>query len=76
MKPETAGPGMNSTIQPSLSKPMPRTMKPQMKARQTAICGPVYKSDCSCTWWMTLETSSDMTATGPIETSLLVAKTA
>lgn len=30
MKPLTAGAGIRSTIRPSLSKPIPRTMKPQI----------------------------------------------
>lgn len=53
---------------------MHRTMKPQMKATVIAICGPSHLSG----WWASTcliiwEIVRDMTATGPIETSLDVA---
>lgn len=77
MNPETAGWGMNSTSQPSRRRPMPRTMKPQMNARQVAITGAVHSLGCAAiTALMMLPVSRDITATGPIETSLDVAKKA
>ena len=54
---------------------MPRTMKPQTKATVVAICGPSHLSG-----WLALmnrmiwATVRDMTATGPMDTSLEVAK--
>jgi len=42
MKPLTAGAGMNSTSQPILSMPIPRVMKPVMKASELAISGGVH----------------------------------
>jgi hypothetical protein len=75
MKPATAGVGINSTIQPMRKRPIPRTIKPHMKARVMAICTLSHSSPCD--FWMylmMLATSRDMTATGPIDTSLDVAK--
>lgn len=75
IKPLTAGMGMNSTIQPSRKMPMPKTMKPQMKATVVAISGPLHTSGCDLlTCVIICDTVRDMTATGPIETSLEVAK--
>ena len=68
---------LNSTMKPTLSNPMARTMIPQMNARQTAICGALYSSpNLFCTLAMMLPVSRLMTATGPIETSFEVAKKA
>ena len=74
MKPLTAGAGMNSTSQPIRSRPIRRTIKPQMKATVVAICGPSHSPG----WWLLTcliicETVRDITATGPMETSLDVA---
>lgn len=75
MKPLTAGAGMNSTSQPIRSKPTPRTITPQINARVVAISGPVHRFGCfASTILMIWDTVRDMTATGPIETSLAVAK--
>lgn len=75
IKPLTAGAGMNSTSHPNLSRPMPSTMKPQMNDRVVAICGPSHIPGCaSFTCLIIWETVSDITATGPIDTSLEVAK--
>ncbi len=65
---------MNSTSQPRRKRPMPNTMKPHMKATVVAICGPDQTFGwCSLTDAMMRETVRDMTATGPMETSLEVA---
>lgn len=70
-----AGAGMNSTIHPRRRRPMPSTIKPQNKATVVAIWGAGQAPGCfSLTCAMILATSSDMTATGPMETSLEVAK--
>lgn len=66
---------MNSTSQPILSKPMPKTMKPQMKATVVAICGAGHWLGWALLILLIIwATSRDMTATGPMETSLDVAK--
>lgn len=65
---------MNSTSHPRRKIPMPSTMKPQMNATVVAICGPGQTPGwCSLTVAMIRETVRDMTATGPMETSLEVA---
>lgn len=75
IKPLTAGAGMNSTSQPRWRRPIPRTMKPQMKATVVAICGPAHLSGwASLMNLMIWDTVRDMTATGPMETSFEVAK--
>ena len=54
---------------------MHKTMKPHMKATVVAICGPSHISGCaSLTCLMIWATVRDMTATGPMDTSLEVAK--
>lgn len=67
-----------STIHPRRRRPMTRTMAPQMSARAVAMTLPGMSAPPGCSWTclMTLDTSSDMTATGPIVTSLDVAKSA
>lgn len=52
IKPLTAGSGMNSTIHPRRSKPIPKTMKPQMKERVVAISGPVQTLGCALSTWV------------------------
>jgi hypothetical protein len=75
MKPLMAGIGMKSTIQAMRRSPMTRTMNPEVKPAVIAIVGLSHTPGCSfCTRWMTLAIVSDKTATGPIDTSLEVAK--
>ena len=75
MKPLTAGVGMNSTIHPSLSRPIPRTIKPQMKATAVAIVWGSHTSGCESVTCLTISAMViDITATGPIDTSFEVAK--
>jgi hypothetical protein len=75
MKPLTAGAGINSTIQPMCRMPMARTMNPHRNARFVAMRGLDHLSgNCLSTALMIWETVKATTATGPIETSLEVAK--
>jgi hypothetical protein len=65
MNPLTAGAGMNSTIQPILSKPTPRTIQPQMKPIAVPICGAVHLCGYSASIFVTtFPTNKDITATG------------
>ena len=75
MKPLTAGAGMNSTSQPIRRRPTPRTMQPVKKANNVAISGPDHSFGwCASTCWIICATVTDITATGPMDTSLDVAK--
>jgi DNA-directed RNA polymerase subunit L len=75
MKPLTAGAGINSTIQPIRRRPMARMMNPDRNARFVAIVGLDHVlGNCLSTALMIWETVKATIATGPIETSLEVAK--
>ena len=75
MKPATAGVGMNSTSQPSRSRPIASTMKPHMKDSVTAIWTLLHLVPYAAwTLPITVATSRHITATGPIDTSFEVAK--
>jgi hypothetical protein len=75
INPLTAGVGMNSTSQPRRKRPIPSTINPQTKASVVAISGPDHLPGCAAsTARITWATVSDITATGPIETSFEVAK--
>ena len=77
MKASTAGNGINSTMNPSLKRPIPKVMAPQRSDKVVAISGPVYLSPyLAWTLVIIFPTSILITATGPMETSLLVAKMA
>jgi hypothetical protein len=75
MKPLTAGAGINSTIQPIRRMPMARTMNPHRNATFVAIKGPDHVlGNFLSTALMIWEIVKATIATGPIETSLEVAK--
>lgn len=75
MKPAMAVKGINSIRKSSRRRPMPRVMMPQKKARVVAIWGAVNSLPVDArTDAMTFAVCRDITATGPMVTSLDVAK--
>lgn len=75
MKPLMAGAGMNSTSQPILKSPIARTIIPQVNASVVAMSGPDHlPGNLESTEAMISATVRDITATGPMDTSLDVAK--
>ena len=74
IKAEMAVRGMKSTIQPQRTRPMKQMMAPAITAGADATTCPGISGCSAATLLTTLPVIVDMTATGPIVISLLVAK--